>query len=367
VHAASLGEVAAVAPLLLRLRSEHERAHLLVSTNTSAGREMARSLTVDEVRYFPLDNAVVVRRLLDQIRPVLFVFAETEIWPVLLLELARRSIPTAMVNARLSARSYPRYRLIAPLVAAALASVDRVCARDEASRRRLVALGARPVAARTMGDLKVDALDPDRLVATPDHLASMAPGAPILLAVSTRPGEAEIVLQALDRLRARKAEARLVLLPRYPADATAAEQAARSLGFEVALWSSGESAGAPWQVLIVDRTGLSRGFMKSARAAFVGGSLLPWGGHNLLEPAAFGLPLAAGPHLDNVREQADMLLPCGAMEIVADADELARLWHRWLENPGAAERAGAAGRESVLAARGSVDRTLGAIRELLSP
>jgi 3-deoxy-D-manno-octulosonic-acid transferase len=163
-----------------------------------------------------------------------------------------------------------------------------------------------------------------------------------------------------------RSEARLVVLPRYPADATAVAQAARSLGFEVALWSSERSAKAAWQVLIVDCTGLGRGFMRSARAAFVGGSLLPWGGHNLLEPAAFGLPLAAGPHLDNVREQADILLACGAMEVVADADELARLWQRWLENPRAAERAGAAGRESVLAARGSVDRTLGAIRELLS-
>ncbi len=365
VHAASLGELAAVRPLLLRLRAVGPPIHLLVTCNTATGRELAATFPADEVRYFPLDSRAIIRRLLDRIRPVLFVFVETEIWPVLLLELARRGIPTAMVNARISARSYPRYRLIAPLVGAALASVARICARDEESRRRLLNLGAKPEAIHTTGDLKLEAMSLEQMAATPDLLADAQDGPPVIVAISTREGEEEPVLRALECLRALQVDARLVLLPRHPERAGQARELAARLGFRVALWSAGVANARDWQVLIVDRTGEARGFMKSARAAYVGGSLVPLGGHNLLEPAAFGLPVVTGPYLENVREQAETLSAQGALEVVEDSDGLAATWRRWVEDRDEAQRVGRAAREAVERACGSLDRTMRVIGELL--
>jgi 3-deoxy-D-manno-octulosonic-acid transferase len=356
LHAASVGEVALAAAIVRRLRERVSGVRVLLTCNTPTGRAEALRAGVDEVRYLPVDFGPVVRRAVDIARPTVFAFVETEIWPTLLGEFAARSVPAAMFNARVSSRSFPRYRRIRPLVCGALESLVRVCARDRASADRLLFLGARFEATRVVGDVKLDAIDPSDVEATDALLDGRTGGRAVLLAISTHPGEEEMVLEAFGRLRDAGLSAALVLAPRHPERADAVSDLAAS-DWRVRRWSEGPPEG-DWDVLVVDTTGDVRGFAKTAAAAFVGGSFVPVGGHNLFEPAAFGVPVAAGGHLDEVADQAETLTAAGCLEVVADAPALATVWRRWLESPEHARDVGAACRRTVEAHGGALARAV---------
>jgi 3-deoxy-D-manno-octulosonic-acid transferase len=302
--------------------------------------------------------------ILDVVRPRLFVFVETEIWPSLLLHLGERRVGAVMVNASVSHRSYERYKHVHALIAAALGTLAAVCVRDRESYGRLLALGADPARTTVSGDLKSDALGDESVAHTPDVLATLEGDGPVLLAVSTHEGEDALVLAAFSRVRARHPRVRLVLAPRHPERAPAARRIAEARALVTGMWSQGRPRGR-WDVLIVDTTGELRGFMKSATSAFVGGSWVEVGGHNLLEPAAFGLPLATGPFLEEVRDQADLLRAAGALAIVAHEDELAAQWTAWLDAPRAARDRGERARAAARSRGGALERTWSVLEPLL--
>ena len=358
IHAASVGETGVAHRLIAALRSRMGDVPILLTCNTPTARSIAeRESLADEIRYFPLDHPRIVRSLLETRRPRAALIVETEIWPVMLTELSRMEVPAAMVNARLSQRSYPSYRAVRPLIASVLETLSAVCARDELSRARLVALGARAEHAACTGDIKLDGFveRADRDVR--DLLGEFKSQRPTVVAASTHEGEEEIVLEAYSSVRRFVPDARLVLAPRHPYRCPAVLRLAADGGHAAALRSQAGPETC-WDVLVVDTVGELVGFMKGAAAVFVGGSLTDVGGHNLMEPASFGVPVAAGRHLETVREQAEALEAATALTIVGDAAELARVWRRWLEQPEMARARGKRGRNVVAAGSGAVERTL---------
>jgi 3-deoxy-D-manno-octulosonic-acid transferase len=354
--------VLAAAPLIARIRRACPPARLVLTCQTEAGCAAGRGTAADDTRFFPVDTRATVDRVINLLDPRVFVFVETELWPSLLLHLAERDVPAVMVNASVSQRSYSRYRRVRSLMSAALGTVAAVCARDQVSRERLVSLGADAARARVTGDLKMDALSADAVGATPDLLAEV--DAPVLVAASTHEGEEEAVLDAFTSVRARHAGVRLVLAPRHVDRAPVAIRLARDRSLAVAVRSAPPLRSA-WDVLVIDTTGELRGFMKKAYAVFVGGSFDTVGGHNLLEPAAFGAPVATGPGLDGVREQADLLASADALAIVGDAEALAERWSAWLDDPQAARGYGLRALGVVRAHAGALERTWAALGPLL--
>jgi len=364
LHAASVGEVRAAEPLLAALRARLPDARCVITCQTPTGLALAAGIGVDEVRYLPIDCRFAVRRALARFRPSLFVFVEAEIWPRLLLELASARVPAAMLGARISERSFRRYHRVDALFVPVLSTLALVCARDEASLRRLLDLGAPRARSGVVGDLKLDALDAAAVAATPDALADRERGTTVLFAVSTHEGEEEVVLDAFSRVRKKHAGAVLVLAPRHPQRAVRVATMAERCG-RVSRWSRDRSARG-WDVLVVDTTGEARTFFPSAACAFVGGSLVSVGGHNLVEPAAFGVPFAVGPRLESVKHQAELFASAGTLAVVEGAEGLARVWSDWLSDVNSAERIGCAARSALDAHRGTLARTMHALEPVLA-
>lgn len=364
LHAASVGEVRAAEPLVAALRLRVNGLRLVVTCQTPTGLELAAGLGAEERGYLPIDCRFAVRRALRHFRPALFLFVEVEIWPRLLLELSAARVPAAMVGARVSEKSYRRYRRVRGLFAPSLATLACVCARDEDSLRRLLDLGAPSTKSLVCGDLKLDALAEETYGRGDDLLKERDHDAGLLFAVSTHEGEEDVVLAAFALVRQEHPSARLVIAPRHPHRAGYVHATAGRYG-RTALWSRDRSARG-WDVLVLDTTGEARGFFRAADCAFVGGSLVRVGGHNLAEPALFGVPFAVGPHLDAVRHQADVLDATGALNVVNDAEGLARLWSAWLRDPAEAARMGKAASDAVAANRGAVSRTVAALEPVLA-
>lgn len=373
-HAASIGEVGIANRLAQALLERAPGLRLLLTCNTLAGRAGACEAFC-EVRSLPLDRAWIVRKVLDRVAPALYVFVETEIWPVLLLELANRKVPAVMVNARISDRSLRVYRMglgLGPgLIRPALASLTALCAREERSRRRLLALGARPEATHLCGDIKLDASTLSASRTRPKRQA--AARGPVLIAASVRRAEIDAVADAYRLVRSEHADVCMVLAPRYPRDADAAVSAVARDGVRAVRRSElGASqlvdvAGArgDWDILVLDTLGELAGLYPGALGAFVGGTLDGTGGHSIAEPAACGLPIVVGPALANVREHARALESRGALVRVEDARALSVVWSRWLADPERARADGAAARAYVEESRGALERTLSVLTPLL--
>jgi 3-deoxy-D-manno-octulosonic-acid transferase len=374
IHAVSVGEVLTVRALLPELRARYPHLKLFLSTTTMTGQLVARSSIqpVDEVFFFPFDLPFVIRRTLDIVRPRLFVMMETEIWPHLLRECRRRGVKTVLVNGRISARSYPRYRLVRRFFAGVLAHVDELCVQGEESARRLIALGADPARVHVTGSLKFDSLDfgavsaggPDRVL----RYFRFAPGQPVFIAASTLKGEEEPVLRAFRRARASTPDLRLVLAPRHPERFEEVVALAAAEGYTVARRTALAIDQAPAaDVVVLDTIGELARVFQVGTVVFVGGSLVDVGGHNILEPAVFGKPILFGPHMQNFREIAESFLRHGAARQVASAAALADALEELLADPVACARLGAAARALVEANRGAGARTLAIVGRLLPP
>ena len=358
VHAVSVGEVQAALPLIERLRRELPGLPLVVTTVTPTGSERVRERLGSAVHhcYLPYDLPASVGRFLDRVRPAVGVIMETELWPNLYAACEARGVPVVVANARLSPRSWRGYRRLGRLARETLRRVTVVAAQSEADAERFRALGAHPERVHVTGSLKFDLATPASLVESGEALRRVwGPNRPVWVAGSTHEGEEEAALAAHRTLLERWPEALLVLVPRRPERFERVAALVRRAGFRLARRSAGawdERA----QVLLGDTMGELRLFYAAADAAFVGGSLVPHGGHNPLEAAALGRPVAYGPHTFNFDEIARLLVEEGAARRVGDAGELAATLAGWLADAAARTAAGERGRLAVARNRGALDR-----------
>ena len=374
IHAVSVGEVQAARTLIAGLRDRYPGHRLWLSTTTRTGRAVAAGIeAVDGLFYFPLDLPPAVDRVLDRVRPALFVAVDTELWPNLLRGCARRGVRTVLVNGRISDRSYPRYRLVRRWFRRVLADMDRCCAQSDESARRLVDLGAPADRVVVTGNLKFDALPAPRPAPPPgdgDLLRSLGVAAdrPVLVAASTHPGEEGPVLDAFRRLRTRAPGLVLVLAPRHPERGGEAAALAARRGLAAVRRSRPPADGAGGaDVVVLDTVGELAALFRAATVVFVGGSLVPAGGHNVIEPASWGRPVVFGPHMENFAEIAELFLANRAARQVASAGELAPVLAELLAERRQRAELGIAARSLVEANRGAAARSLDEIAAVLPP
>ena len=362
IHGSSVGEALAAARLLAALRAEGRS--VFGSLSTISGRDTLRRVLPEvPCSLVPVDHPWCVERALARVRPDALVLVETELWPSLVAAARRRGTPVALVSGRISDRSLRRYRRFGPWIAPTLRRLDCVGARSERDAERFVALGAPSERVRVTGDLKLDPPAPAPALA-PD-LAAALTGTAIFVAGSTHAGEESAALDALAACERSGQRAILVLAPRHLQRLDLVEREVRAAGRVVHRRSSlSGGALASGEVLLLDTLGELASVYSTAALAFVGGTLAPVGGHNLLEPIQAGCPVCFGPELSNVRPAAALLTRSGAGRCVSGREDLARVVAEGLADPQPRRRA-RAGRRALEAHRGSVERSLEMVREVV--
>jgi len=369
VHAVSVGESIAAAPMVRALLERHPELPVTVTCMTPTGSERIRALFGDRVQhcYLPYDLPWAAARFLDRLRPKLAVIMETELWPNHIHQCARRGIPVVLANARLSERSARGYARFSGLTRPMLGELSWLAVQTAPEAERFRRLGAPAERITVTGSIKFDLhLDP-ALVERAAALRAewQAAARPVWIAASTHAGEDEIVLDAHRRILTHHPEALLILVPRHPERFAEVHGLCRQRGFVTRRRSAGEVVDAATQVLLGDTMGELLFLYALADLAFVGGSLVANGGHNLLEPAALGKPVLSGPHLFNFLEIAAQLRDAGALREVQGADGLAAaLLELWAE-PERARAMGAAGLAVLHANQGALERLLVGLERLL--
>jgi len=367
VHAVSVGEVNAAAPLVNAIRKQHPHLPLLVTTITPTGSARVRALWGDSVQhvYLPYDLPGAVQRFFDHFRPRAGLILETELWPNLLFGARDHGVPTYILNARLSQRSLRGYRVLAPLVARALRTVRRVGAQSHADAKRFVVLGARKDQVVELGNLKFDTPVPEGLDAFRAEFCTHAGARPVWIAASTHDGEEAAVVDLHRRLRQSRPDLLLAWAPRHPERFRAAIDHAHAAQWHVATRRLTRWPGRNDDVFVIDTLGELMAFYACADVAFVGGSLQPIGGHNLLEPAAVGTAIVTGPHLHNFAEIAKRLADAHAVRIGQDVDQVHAALAELLDDPEERKRMVEAGMRLVEEGRGALARTLDLIAPVL--
>ena len=370
VHAVSVGEVNAVAPLVNALLAAAPERRLLVTTITPTGSARVRALWGERVAhvYLPYDLGGAVRRFLAHFRPRIALVVETELWPNLLFCCRDAGIPAYLVNARLSERSLRGYRVLRPLLSRALATMRRVAAQSADDARRFGELGAPAGVLAVTGNLKYDiALDEEAIARGAAEFRERIGPRPVWIAASTHPEEEAPVVEMHRRLRARWPDLLMLWAPRHPERFGSAAQQAVDAGWRVATRRLTRSPDADDAVFVLDTLGELQQFYACADVAFVGGSLQDVGGHNLLEPAAVGTPVVSGPHLHNFAQIAQQMTAAGALRVGQDAGAVTDLLAQLLEDAGARARMREAGMALVRDGRGALQRTLDIIAPDLPP
>jgi 3-deoxy-D-manno-octulosonic-acid transferase len=372
VHTVSVGEVQAAVPLVRALRQRFPAVPLLVTTFTSTGNARARALFqgIAQVRYLPFDLCGSVRRFLERVQPRLAVMFETELWPNLYHACARRRIPLLVASARLSPRSTGRYLRARGLFRPMLAQGVVVAAQEQEDAERFRRLGADPGRTFVTGNVKFDLTVPRETRERGERLRRQyAPDRPAWVAGSTHAGEEEAVLAAARAVLRSEPRTLLVLAPRHPPRFADVAGRIGQAGFTFVRRSRPQAADidAQAQVLLLDTLGELVDFYASADVAFVGGSLVPIGGHNLLEPAAVGVPILTGPSSSNAPEIARLLVARGAAEVVRDAHELGARVAALLGDRDARSRIGEQAVACIEANRGSVQKIIDLAGELFEP
>jgi 3-deoxy-D-manno-octulosonic-acid transferase len=367
-HAVSVGEAEAAFPLIRQFQARFPDRKILVTCTTPTGSERVRAVLGDAVRhvYLPYDLPDVVGRFMDHFRPALAVILETEIWPSLYRECARRGIPLAIVNARLSEKSARRYRKISGLTAESLAAVSLIAAQTPLDAERYAAIGADPAKTVVTGNVKFDLEFSEAMREQATRLRAELFGArPVWIAGSTHPGEEEQILAARRTVREKIPGALLALAPRHPDRFEEVMALCVGAGLSVRRRSERQACDDATEVFLIDSLGELRLFYAASDLAFVGGSLVPRGGHNVLEPAAAGCPVLFGPHMFNFAEIAERLMESGGGQGIADGDELAERVARLLSEPETRREIGGRGSAFVNANRGAMARVADLLAGLL--
>jgi 3-deoxy-D-manno-octulosonic-acid transferase len=360
VHAVSVGESMAALPLIRRLVAMHPPGSVLVTTSTPTGSAQVQAALRGQVQhcYAPYDLPHAVRRFVMRMRPQRVIVMETELWPNLFRALAVRRIPLVIASARLSPRSFAAYRRLRHFTAATLADCALIAAQSEADGGRFIALGAPAARVQVMGNLKFDFEMPAELVTRGRELRQrLGAGRPVWAAASTHEGEDEFALTAHRILLKRFPQALLILVPRHPQRFEAVAKLVERSGLAFSRRSSGEiSAESP--VFLADSMGELPVFLAAADVAFIGGSLVPVGGHNVLEPAVLGIPALFGPHMFNFEHARNLLLSCQAARQIESALDLAPAVTALFSDPAKRAAMGQAGREAVADNRGALERLM---------
>jgi len=370
VHAVSVGEALTAAPLVDGLRARWPALAIVMTTVTPTGASVVGQRLGDRVthRYFPLDLPRPVARALDAVRPRFFIAMETELWPNFLRALAQRGVPAMVANGRISDRSFRRYQRVRPFMRRVLRAIAVFAMQSEEDARRIVDLGAPPARVVVTGSLKSDVPPPAPGAAERwAKVLGLEPGEALWVAGSTHRGEESPVLDAY--LRARAAHPRLVLLmaPRHPERVEEVEALVAARGLAPIRRSALAGARPDNGVVVLDTVGELADLYGAAALAFVGGSLVNTGGHNMLEPAVRGRPVLFGPHTSNFRESAQLLLDAGGALRVADGGGLAEAVGALAADPARRAAMGEAGARAVAARRGALEATLALVQAHLAP
>jgi len=370
VHAVSVGEVMAAAALVRALQRRCPDRDLVLTTMTPTGSARAREIFGDSVvhSYVPYDLAIAVRRFFDWANPGLVIIVETEIWPNLFHECGLRDVPLVIASARVSPRSVERYRRLVGLFRATLSHGIVIAAQSQVDADRFASLGANPKRIRVTGNIKFDFhVQPDVPARGREFRTEQAADRPVWVAASTHTDEEQIVLAAHARVLEEIPDALLLLVPRHPERFQVVAGLVDKAGLACVKRSSGERCASGTSVFLGDSMGELVVFYAAADVAFVGGSLVPIGGHNLLEPAALGLPVLTGPNNYNAPDIARLLIADGSTRVIHDSAELAEQVVELLRDPEQRARRGGAGRQVVENNRGALERLLELIEPLLGP
>lgn len=367
VHAVSVGEVQAAQPLIKHFLDRYPDDGVMVTTTTPTGSRRVRDLFEDRVRhvYTPFDLTPVIELFLNAVKPRLAVVMETEIWPNMLRVCERRSIPVVLANARLSSRSARGYARLGRFTRDTLGRFAAIAAQGPADAERFRALGAPSQRLRVTGSIKFDVRSPGSLLDQAEVMRrTWGMQRPVWVAASTHEGEEEKVLAAHQEILRHLPRALLVLVPRHPErfDRVATLVGRQRMG--MVRRSTGASCGQDKSVFLGDTMGELPVFLAAADAAFIGGSLVPVGGHNLLEAAAAGVPAAIGPHSFNFAQITELLIGEGAAVQVSDTAKLSRCMAEWLCDATARARIGESGRRVVEQNRGALQRLLELVEDL---
>lgn len=368
IHAVSVGETLSAASLVRLLRERLPDAEILFSTVTITGQEAAEKAlgsSIDARFYFPFDLPGISRKFLDRVRPDIVVILETEIWPNFLAECRGRAIPAAILNGRISERSLRGYRRLRPLFARVLGCFSAITTQTEEDAGRFRDLGADPASVEVTGNMKFDVAAPAGRMSAVHSLMmrEKGAGAAWLVAGSTHEGEEEAVLRAFGAARSANASVRLLLAPRHPERFGSVEDLCLREGWKtVRMTMLAENPGAAVpDVLLLDTVGDLLSAYAAADIAFVGGSLVPKGGHNIIEPALYGVPTLVGPHMRNFREIADIFREAGAVGQVRNPEDLSARLARWAADPSVESGMGSRARELLAAFRGATERNAGVV------
>ncbi len=368
IHAVSVGEVQAATPLIEVLRDKFPNDRLVVTTVTMTGRERVEAIFGDSVThcYVPFEFPHAVRNFFDRVNPRAALIMETEIWPNLYRGCGIRDVPLILVSARISPRSLPGYRKLLPIIRETLSHGIIIAAQSQADAERFLSLGASPQRTHVTGNIKFDIELQQGIVAAGRALRKEIAGSrPIWIAASTHEGEEQPVLEAHRKLLDEFPDLLLILVPRHPERFASVRALAEKAALEVVSRTDGDPCGPGTAVFLGDTMGEVPLFYASSDIAFVGGSLVPVGGHNLLEAAAQGLPIVTGQYLYNAQDIADMFAEAGAFRQVRNGGELAAVVAALLADEEEARRLGERGRLLLVRNRGALQRLLVLLEPLL--
>ncbi len=368
IHAVSVGEVLSLQNLVRVVRKAHPDWEIGFSVLTNPGYELARDKIrdVDHLFFIPFDLGWSVRRVFSCLKPALLVLAESEYWPRLLKEAERRRCPVLVVNGRVSARSFGRMRRVRRPASRLLGRVGRFLVQTPLDRDRLEQIGVPPSKIQVAGNLKCETRLPEL---TPAEIAAVKAGlgipagAKVVVAGSVHPGEEDLLLEAFRAARRRRPEVRMILAPRHP-EKFAGFSASRPDDDFVIQTKTVLNLNRKWDILLLDTIGELARTYAAGDVAFIGGSLVPWGGQNLLEPAFYGKPIVFGPHMHNFAALAETFELGGGAKTVRTPDEIAAFFA--FDDPAGMEEMGRLSREILLSLQGATERALGAMESLLA-
>ena len=361
IHAVSVGETRAAEPLIKALQARHPEHRILLSHGTPTGRQTGMDLYGDRVErcYLPYDFGWASRRFLRRFRPVVGVFVETEIWPNLIRASVHLGVPVYLVNARMSEKSARGYRRIGKLTRDALSKLSGIGAQTDRDAQRLANLGAADV--RITGNIKFDRLAPAEMLALGGALRdSFGTRRPVFLAASTREGEETMILDAL--ANSKIPELLTVIVPRHPQRFEEVAALVKQRGHKVQCRSENRPIEADTRIVIGDSMGEMFAYYAACDVAFIGGSLLPLGGQNLLEACAVGRPVIVGPHTFNFEDATRGAIEAGAAIRVSDADELGNAIDQLLGDSARRRAMSEAGKRFTDVHRGATEKTLRLLR-----